>query len=178
MYEEAPILEDVILVEPSQLDAIMVPPTDDLIPKDQGAGDLLPTFVTPDDAKRYLDQVNTGFVQLDVAVLASSVAMTFKSGWALEVAGWKAFYTGAIATLGWLNTKAVMDQADRYAQELIDWRKSFAAAGGNPPGPDPLPPGQGVPSGTSPSDFTKLAIAIGAAAAIVTFGPAIARSFR
>jgi hypothetical protein len=69
-----------------------------------------------------------------------------------------------------------MDQADRYQKELIDWRRSFAASGGNPPGPDPLPPGQGTGS-PSTSDVTKLVLAVSAVAALVILGPALAKHF-
>lgn len=190
---------DVIFDTPDQLDVLVVPeedvlrlrrlrsqvgdlnevPPDDVyVPKGSQAGDILPTFVTPADAAAYLGQVDTGYTQLNAAVLASTVVDSFKIGWALQIAGWKAFYTGALPSIGWLNTKAVMDQADRYQKELIEWRRSFAASGGNPPGPDPLPPGQGTGSGApSASDLTKLVLAVSAVAALVILGPALARHF-
>lgn len=184
-YEEA-----VILDRPSDLDVLFVPPTDDPEPKqpqagmtyfehDEDAGDILPTFVTPDDAKRYLTEVDAGYSQLDSAIQSSTFApFDFKTSWGIQLGSWKAFFGSAMATVGWLNTTAVMQQTDRYQEQLINWRKSFAAVGGTPPGPNPIAPGQGVPgSGNPTSDIVKSVAAVGAVAAIIIFGPALVRSF-
>jgi hypothetical protein len=182
--------ESVFLDTPEDIDILFVPPTDDPEPKipqagmtffenDEDAGDILPTFVTPEDAKRYLNEVDGGYSQLDTAIQSSPLPpLDFKTAWGLQLASWKAFYGSAMATVGWLNTKAVMDQTDRFQAQLIDWRKSFSSVGGTPPGPAPLPPGQGVPgSGNPTSDIVKSVAAVGAVAAIIIFGPALVRSF-
>ncbi len=139
------------------------------------AGDIFPTFVTADDAKRYIDETDTGFDRLNVAILASTAPADFKTSWALELGGWKTFATGARAAVGWLNAKAVMEQTDRWAAQLVDWRASFSKIGGSAPGPAPLPPGQGAPSSSAVGDVTTLVVALGVLAAIVTFGPRLAK---
>ena len=175
-FEETPIIEDTtVIVDPSQLDLLLVPPIDANEPKVPGAGSLLPTFVTPEDAKAYLNQVKAGYDQLDIAIVASNVPLDFKASWGVQIGSWNTFYTTSTLAVGWLNTTAVMDQADRYQAQLIDWRASFAAAGGTPPGPVPIAPGQGVPSTVQTADFTKLALAVGVVAALFVFGPAISR---
>jgi len=185
------VYEDAVMLDaPSDLDVLFVPPTDEFQPKipqagmtffenDDDAGDLFPTFVTPEDAKRYMGEVDTAYSQLDAAIQSFPTAPSdFKVSWALQLGGWKAFFASAMATVGWLNTKAVMEQTDRFHSQLNEWRKSFAAIGGRPPGPGPLIPGQGVPgSGNPTSDVVKVVAAVGAVAAIVIFGPVLARSF-
>ena len=184
------VIEETVLVVPSQLDTLFIPPTDEpefktpgagmtMFENDQDAGDLFPTFVTPEDAKRYMGEVDTGYSQLDAAIQSFPTAPSdFKVAWALQIGGWKAFFSGAMASVGWLNTTAVMQQTDRFNSQLAEWRKSFAAIGGRPPGPGPLTPGQGVPgSGNPTSDVVKVVAAVGAVAAIVIFGPVLARSF-
>ena len=89
------------------------------------------------------------------------------------MAGWKTFATGARATVGFLNTKAVMDQNDRYTAQLGDWAKSFALVGGTPPGPIGQPAGQGVPNnslGSLLSGSTGLILAGALLAGVVVFG--------
>ena len=140
------------------------------------AGDIFPTFVTADDAKRYIDETDTGYDRLNVAILASAVPADFKAAWALQIAGWKTFAAGARASVGFFNAKAVMDQTDRWASGLVEWRSSFAKAGGNAPGPAPPAPGQGVPtSNATIGDVTGLVVAAGVLAAIVIFGPRLAK---
>jgi hypothetical protein len=198
VIDEGPSLDDTIFVTPSELDAILVPPPDKpefkvpqagmtffendrdghFLSVRHDAGDLFPTFVTPDDAKRYMGEIDAGYTNLDAAIQTSTTApVDFKMGWALQMGSWKAFYASATASVGWLNTKAVFEQADRFAQQLIDWRKSFAAVGGTPPGPNPLPPGQGTGGGTTASDITKIAVVLGAAYVALLFGPTFLRSF-
>lgn len=196
VYQESvPFDEVVILDTPADLDQWFIPPPDVVIPKTPGAGmtmyeyetdpnwrmreagQILPTFVTPDDAKRYMGEVDAGYMQLDAAVQSLATAPAdFKTSWGLQFAAWKTFYAGATATVGWLNTKAVMDQTDRFNILLGDWRKSFGAIGGTPPGPGPLTSGQGVP-GPASVDFTKAAIAIGTVGALFLFGPQLMRWF-
>ena len=139
-----------------------------------GAGDLLPTFVTPDDARKAIDETDANYERLNIAILASTSAPPeFKASWGLQYAGWKTFATGARATVGFLNTKAVMDQNDRYTSQLQDWGKSFSMVGGTPPGPVSQPSGQGTPT-TGIASFlsgsTGLVLAGAALAGILVFG--------
>lgn len=130
------------------------------------AGDILPTVVLPADARRYIDQVDADYTRFDLAVTTStSVLPEFKAQWATQLAGWKVFSVAARASVGFLDTSAVMGQTDRWAAQLVDFSKAFAQAGGVLVGPPPSAPGQGVP-GNAPTvgDFTKLALAAGAAA--------------
>lgn len=139
-----------------------------------GAGDILPTFVTPDDARKAIDETDAGYERMNIAILGSSTPPEFKASWGLQYAGWKTFATGARATVGFLNTKAVMDQNDRYQSQLADWNKSFALVGGKAPGPAPADPGQGVPDKNAASFLsgsTGLVLAGAALAAILVFGP-------
>lgn len=139
------------------------------------AGDLFPTFVTADDAKRYIDETDTAYDRLNTAILASAAPPEFKTSWALQFGGWKTFATGARATAGFLNAKAVMDQTDRWASQVSDWRGAFQQIGGNAPGPSPTPAGQGIPGPKTLGDLTGLIVAAGVVAAIVIFGPRLAK---
>lgn len=141
------------------------------------AGDFWPTFVTPDDAKRYIDEINAGYSKLDTAIMASTVSNEFKTSWAIQNTSWKTFASPAKENVGWFNTRAVMGQTDRYAEELKNWYAGFKAVGGTPPGPPPLPPGQGVPdpNPTTVGDVTTLALVVGGVAALIIFGPKLAR---
>jgi hypothetical protein len=139
------------------------------------AGDLLPTFVTPDDARRYIDEVDTGYARLDSSILASSVPADFKTSWGIQLASWKTFALTAKPSVGWLNTTAVMQQTDRYQSELRNWFKGFQTVGGSPMGPMPGVPGQGVPNDANVTNLTQLAVVIGGVAALVIFGPKLAR---
>lgn len=107
-------------------------------------GDLLPTVVTPDDARRYIDETDAGWKNLDRDVEASAVDQDFKLSFATDLAGWMVFRDGAKASVGWLDTKAVMDQTDRWVEKLDGWRRSLRGAGGRTTGPDPVPAGQGA----------------------------------
>jgi hypothetical protein len=201
--DEGPdFIEETVFVVPSQLDAIFVPPTEEFVPKvpqagmtmyeyesdnphwqrhqhsSFDAGDILPTLVTPDDAKHYLMQVDTGYAQLDASIQSyTGTPSDFKVAWSLQLGTWKAFFATAMATVGWLNTTAVMQQTDRFQADLVGWRTKFQAVGGNPPGPAPVAPGQGIPGPSqSASDITKVVLAVGAVAAIVVFGPTLMKS--
>jgi hypothetical protein len=141
------------------------------------AGDILPTFVTPDDARRYIDEVDAAYARLDSAILPSAAPIDFKSSWGIQLASWKAFALTAKPTVGWLNTTAVMQQTDRFNEQLKNWFGAFQAVGGKPPGPPPIPPGQGIPDPNPPNvgNITTLALVIGGVAALVIFGPKVAR---
>lgn len=139
-----------------------------------GAGDILPTFVTPNDARAYIDQTNAGYESLNGSVTASQVPDAFKSQWGQQLANWRAFASSAKASVGWLNTTAVMQQTDRWAQDLKNWDAQFQAAGGKDIGPPPLSPGQGTPNPSSGNvfhDVTWLLVAGGVLAAIIVLGP-------
>jgi hypothetical protein len=207
-YSPVSYEETVILDTPDTIDVLFVPPTDEPEFKSPGAGmtafendadegtflltdadrrrplhheagDILPTFVTPDDAKHYMSETDGGYAQLDAAIQNYVNAPTdFKVSWGIQLATWKAFYGTAMASVGWLNTTAVMQQTDRYVQQLKEWRAQFAAIGGTPPGPGPVGPGQGVPgSGAQASDFTKPLLIVGGIAALIVFGPTLAKMF-
>lgn len=141
------------------------------------AGDILPTFVTPTDATNYIQEVDTGYARLDASITQSTVADTFRAQWAAQLAAWKVFASGARSSVGWLNTTAIMQQTDRWAQQLKDWDANFQAQGGKDVGPAPLPPGQGMPSGSGVTipDLTNLALAVGAVAAVVFIAPKLFR---
>jgi hypothetical protein len=149
------------------------------VPHRSEAGDILPTFVSPDDAKRYMSEIDTGYAQLDAAIQGYVNTPTdFKVSWTLQLATWKGFYGTATASVGWLNTTAVMQQTDRYAAQLKTWRDQFIAIGGTPTGPAPLPPGQGVPgAGLQPSDLTTPLLIVGGIAALIILGPTLMKSF-
>ena len=111
----------------------------------QRTGDLLPTFVGPDDAKRYISETDTGYTRLDQQIQASAVSAAFKSGWSTQLKGWQAFRDEALKEVGWFNAKATMEQTDRWSAQLQEWQASFAkAAPGALVGPAPVPPGQGT----------------------------------
>ncbi len=143
----------------------------------ESAGDILPTFVTPEDARHYIDETDSGYARLDSAILASTVADDFKVSWGIQLATWKAFALSAKPSVGWLNTTAVMQQTDRFNEQLKNWFAGFQAVGGKPPGPPPITPGQGVPDPhpTTIGDVTTLALVLGGVAALVIFGPKISR---
>jgi len=145
----------------------------ELVDFDADAGDILPTFVTPTDALNYIQEVDTGFNRLDASITRSTVSDSFKTAWAAELGAWRVFAAAARASVGWLNSKAVMDQTDKWSADLKNWDQNFQAQGGKDIGPAPMPPGQGIPSGSgvAVSDVTKLIAAAGVVAAIVVFGP-------
>lgn len=140
------------------------------------AGDLFPTIVSPDDARRYIDETDTAYDRLNTSILASTVAPPeFKASWTLQYGGWKTFAAGAKASVGILNTKAVMDQTDRWATQIADWHGAFKKIGGTPAGPSPMAPGQGTSSPKPLGELTGLIVAAGVVAAIVIFGPRLAK---
>jgi len=207
-YSPVSFEETVFLDTPDTLDVLFVPPpwepeakspgagmtffeNDDdsfLLTKEENrmaphrdeAGDILPTFVSPDDAKRYMSEIDSSYSQLDNAIQNYVNTPTdFKVSWGIQIATWKAFFGASMAGVGWLNTTAVMQQTDRYAEQLKNWRGQFIAIGGNPPSPAPLPPGQGIPgAGPQVSDFTKPLLIVGGIAALIIFGPTLAKSFQ
>ena len=73
---------------------------------------------------------------------------------------WKKFRDDALKNAGFFNAKAVMEQTDRWAKQLADWRESFTKTGGKPVGPAPPVPGQGVASATASAGWIQVALLI------------------
>lgn len=141
-------------------------------PEFQEAGDILPTFVTPDDARKYIDEVDSGYNRLDSGIsTAPNLTQDFKTSWGIQLTTWKAFAIASKASVGWLNTKAIMEQTDRFNDQLKNWFTEFTKLGGSGVGPMPTTPGQGIPGTTQVSDVTKLVIAGSVLAAIVFIAP-------
>ncbi len=166
------VVPDVVYCDGSIVNGICIP--------DREASGMWPTFVTPDDARRYIDEVDAGYRRLDTAI-ASSVAAPadFKISWGIQIATWTAFALPAKVSVGWLNTTAVMDQTDRFNEQLKSWFGSFQAVGGTPPGPPPTTPGQGIPgTGNTTADMTKLVTAVGVAAAMILVVPKVLSFFK
>jgi hypothetical protein len=132
-------------------------------------GDILPTFVTPADAKRYIRETDAQWDRTDADIVASTqVDPAFKSSWATDLEGWRRFRDDAVTSVGWLNTKATMEQTDRWAAKLTAWRKALTDAGGKLVGPGPLAPGQGLgQGGTASAGWIQLALLV---AALFGFG--------
>jgi hypothetical protein len=150
------------------------------IPDRNQAGDILPTFVTPDDARRYIDEVDAGYRRLDTAIQGSNaVDTTWKTSWGIQLGTWTAFALPAKTSVGWLNTTAVMDQTDRFNDQLKNWYANFQTMGGTPSGPPPTGPGQGVPGTTNTTaDLTKLVTAVGITAAVILVAPKLLAMFK
>lgn len=141
--------------------------------------DIWPTFVTPDDARRYIDEVDAGYRRLDTAIAFSTAPVDFKASWSIQLASWTAFAIPAKATVGYLNTTAVMQQTDRYNEQLKNWFLGFREVGGQPPGPPPITPGQGIPgTGNTTADMTKLVTAVGITAAVILIAPKLLSIFK
>lgn len=140
-----------------------------------GAGDLLPTFVTPADAKAYIDEIDAKYVRINGTITRSNVSPDFKISWGIQFTNWKVFAGTSRAGVGWLDTKAVMDQTDRYGAELTNWRGAFLQAGGTDEGPAPIAPGQGTSKALELKDITGLIVAGGAVVTILVFLPQLLR---
>jgi hypothetical protein len=126
-------------------------------------GDILPTFVTPDDARRYIRETDAQWERIDSDLRASQLDDAFKRSWAADLEGWRRFRDDAIRSVGWLNTKATMEQTDRWASKLVAWRKAITDAGAKVTGPGPLAPGQGLgDGGTASAGWIQLALFVAA----------------
>jgi hypothetical protein len=127
----------------------------------EGLGDLLPTFVTPDDARRYVNETDAEFERLDQAIQTSQVSAPFKQSWVIDRDAWRKFRDDALKNVGWFNTKATMDQTDRWKKKASDWHDAFTKEGGQTVGPAPAPPAQGLPPPPSASSgWVQLALMI------------------
>jgi hypothetical protein len=113
-------------------------------PVNLASGDILPTFVGPDDARRYIQETDATYVRLDQMIGTSKVPEKFKQGWVVQLKGWRAFRDDALKNAGWLNAKATMEQTDRWSEQAREWHEAYTKQGGEPSGPAPLPPAQGV----------------------------------
>ena len=172
MYVEQ--VPDVVYCDGDIVNGVCLP-----YPYERQAGDILPTFVTPDDARRYIDEVDAGYRRLDTAIQASNVDTTWKASWSIQLAAWTAFALPSKASVGWLNTTAVMQETDRFNDQLKNWYANFKDMGGAAPGPPPMGPGQGVPPTTNTTaDLTKLVTAVGITAAVILVAPKLLSFFK
>ena len=139
------------------------------------AGDILPTLVGPDAARKYIDETDAGYNVLDASIQASNVPADFKTGWNVQLAAWKTFAVGARSSVGFLDAKAIMDQTDRWQTALGNWSTQFHALSPSSAIPNPVQAGQGMGEQASLSDITKLVLAGGLVAGIVILGPKLMR---
>lgn len=138
------------------------------------AGDILPTIVWPDDARKYIAQVDVDYERMNQAVASSQVAPEFRAQWLVQYGAWKAYAPAASQSVGFFGVAAVMDQTDRWAAQLVAFGKSFATAGGKLVGPAPQAPGQGIQEPLSlPSvgQSTGLIVALTALVGMVFLAP-------
>jgi hypothetical protein len=127
----------------------------------EGLGDILPTFVTPDDARRYVNETDAEYERLDRAIQVSQASASFKDSWGVDRDAWRKFRDDALKNVGWFNTKATMDQTDRWKKKVSDWHDSFTKQGGRSEGPAPAPPAQGLPPPPSASSgWVQMALMI------------------
>ena len=125
--------------------------------------DILPTFVTPDDARRYIRETDAQWERTDADIQAAAqVDPAFKQSWATDLESWRRFRDDAINTVGWLNTKATMQQTDRWGTKLVGWRKALLDAGGKLTGPGPVAPGQGAGGGSASGGWIQMALLVAA----------------
>lgn len=132
------------------------------------AGDLLPTWITPSDALRYIDEVESGYTVLGLAIQQSAVSPEWKTLWDKHLEGWQKFRDDARSTMAqwWaMNAKAITEQTDRWGKQLQSWREDFKAQGGVILPPPTTDPGQGVPDATLES-WAKVAAILGGVAAL------------
>ena len=109
-------------------------------------GDWIPTFVTADDAKRYVREYDAQWdrVTQDVERVGDKMPADLKQSWAVDLEAWHKFRDDAIAAVTFWNAKATMEQTDRWASKLIEWRKALEKANVPVTGPGPVTPGQGL----------------------------------
>lgn len=127
----------------------------------QFGSDWLPTFVTPTDAINYINETDAQWARLDNASKAANIDATFRHSWELDLAQWRVFRDLNLKDVGWLNTKAVMEQTDRWVEKAKGWDSAFQKAGVKGAGPVVPPPGQGTPPDSNP--FTPYLIGGGVA---------------
>ncbi len=149
-----------------------------------GAGDILPTIVSSDTAKAYLDETNTQYETLDAAVqsskdLGTAAGGQFLAAWTATFVGWKAFYNTAKASVGFFTAKSVMDQTDRWVATLSQFSSQFHQLSPSSPVITPSAPGQSTGGATDFGSLLKgstgLVVAGAALAAILIFGPRLSK---
>ena len=133
-------------------------------------GDILPTLVTADDARRYIGEVDAQWKQLDQDVRASSSTTdeALRRAFANDFVGWLTFRDDARENVGFLNAKATMEQTDRWAAKIGPWRSSLRTAGAKVTGPDPTPAGQGVANPSAGSGIKTAAWLLGGALVVAS----------
>ncbi len=137
---------------------------------------ILPTFTSGADVDAHREAVNAQHQALNAQIVASSVSPTFKQAWDQYLASWVAFYDAnkAASTVSkFLSAKSMYEQIDQFAAQIPTWAQQFQAAGGTVTGP--LPSLADAPSSLTAGNVTGLVVAAGAVAAIVIFGPSIAK---
>lgn len=109
-------------------------------------GEWIPTFVTADDARRYVREYDAQWdrVLQDVVRVGDKMPAELKQSWAVDLEAWRKFRDDAIASVTFWNARATMEQTDRWASKLIEWRKALEKAGVSVTGPGPVIPGQGL----------------------------------
>lgn len=109
-------------------------------------GSWIPTFVTADDARRYVREYDSQWerVRADVDRAGDKISPDLRQSWAVDLEGWRKFRDDAIASVTFWNARAIMEQCDRWASKLIEWRKAFEKANVPVTGPGPVIPGQGL----------------------------------
>lgn len=108
-------------------------------------GEWIPTFVTADDARRYVREYDSQWEQLtqDIARAGAKMPVEQQQAWAIDLEAWRKFRDDAIASVTLWNARATMMQTDRWASKLVEWRKVLATT--IPvTGPGPVAPGQGL----------------------------------
>lgn len=140
-------------------------------------GDWLPTLVTPDDARRYIRETDSAWQMTAFDVASSKLPDAEKSAWNVDLTTWNQFRDEATKNVGWLNTKATMEQTDRWSGKLILWRQALTKAGAALSGPL-LDPGQGLPSQGSGGVFSAGWIQLALVVAALFAAGYLVRSFK
>jgi hypothetical protein len=184
------VIEETVLVVPSQLDAIFVPPTDDPEPKIPQAG---MTFFENDQDRYHQREaagtddniVRAAEIDRAMSVLMRDVSQNMQANqdyinMGQDVVGlqadWAAWRTGHTSYFQMMGTE---DDLSRFGARYSAIRDRFKTLTGKEPTAPVLttvPPSNplGIPS---TPDIVKVVAAVGAVAALVIFGPALVRSF-
>ena len=108
-------------------------------------GEWIPTFVTGDDARRYVREYDSQWDQLanDIARAGPKMPPEQQQAWAIDLEAWRKFRDDAIASVTIWNARAIMMQTDRWGSKLVEWRKTLEKT--IPiTAPGPVAPGQGL----------------------------------
>lgn len=142
-----------------------------------GAGDLLPT--SPLSVRTALDQENANWLSLYDAVLAAltagSISTDFSFPFTNDLAAWKIFYALNMqqTPFGWEPMAQLEEWRKKRARWALDLeaRVKFKLPGNL----DEAPPREKSTAFASMGDLTGLIVAAGVVAAIVVFGPRLAK---